>query len=83
MVSMDFVLHCIANEIMRFSPFMFEYQVEYVVCVLSLLLIGLMVALKFKLFGFQFIAWYFPFYAIGFWGRKYQNLWEKSEHVIS
>ena len=28
MVSMDFVLHCIANEIMRFSPFMFEYQVR-------------------------------------------------------
>lgn len=58
-------------------------RLEYVDCVLSLLLIGLMVALKFKLFGFQFIAWYFPFYAIGFWGRKYQNLWEKSEHVIS
>ena len=83
MVSMDFVLHCIANEIMRFSPFMFEYQVR--VCRLCAVIVtdSLMVALKFKLFGFQFIAWYFPFYAIGFWGRKYQNLWEKSEHVIS
>ena len=42
-----------------------------------------MVALKFKLFGFQFIAWYFPFYAIGFFGRKYQYLWEKRGRVDS
>ena len=42
-----------------------------------------MVALKFKLFGFQFIAWYFQFYAIGFFGRKYQNLWEKQGRIGS
>ena len=54
-----------------------KVKIEYVVCVFSLLMMGIMVALKFKLFGFQFIAWYFPFYAIGFFGRKYQYLWEK------
>lgn len=53
-----------------------KVKLEYVVCIFSLLLMGIMVALKFKLFGFQFIAWYLPFYAIGFFGRKYQNLWE-------
>jgi len=35
------------------------------------LMIGIMVTLKFKLFGFQFIAWYFPFYCIGYFGRKH------------
>ncbi len=56
---------------------------EYVVCMLSLLLIGVMAVLKFKLFGFQFIAWYLPFYAIGFFGRKYQYLWERPGRTAS
>ena len=60
-----------------------KVKIEYVVCFFSLLMMGIMVALKFKLFGFQFIAWYFPFYAIGFFGRKYQYLWEKRGRVDS
>lgn len=60
-----------------------KVKIEYVVCVFSLLMMGIMVALKFKLFGFQFIAWFFPFYAIGFFGRKYQCLWEKRGRVDS
>ncbi|KAA2316633.1 acyltransferase family protein [Bacteroides caccae] len=60
-----------------------KVKIEYVVCIFSLLMMGIMVALKFKLFGFQFIAWYFPFYAIGFFGRKYQNLWEKQGRIGS
>ena len=60
-----------------------KVKIEYVVCFFSLLMMGIMVALKFKLFGFQFIARYFPFYAIGFFGRKYQYLWEKRGRVDS
>lgn len=60
-----------------------KVKIEYVVCIFSLLMMGIMVALKFKLFGFQFIAWYFPFYAIGFFGRKYQCLLEKRGRVDS
>lgn len=58
-------------------------KLEYIVFVVSLLLAGIMVTLKFKLFGFQFIAWYLPFYAIGYFGRKYQNLWEKQGHKVA
>lgn len=55
---------------------------EKVVCGIALLLIGTMVALKFKLFGFQFIAWYFPFYCMGFFARKYQDiLWKMTSRV--
>lgn len=60
-----------------------KVKLEYVVCIMSLLLMGIMVVLKFKVFGFQFIAWYFPFYAIGFFGRKYQCLWEKRGRIDS
>lgn len=59
-----------------------KVKLEYVVCILSLFMAGLMLTLKFKLFGFQFITWYLPFYAIGFFGRKYQSIWEEWTRTI-
>ena len=60
-----------------------KVKIEYVVCIFSLLMMGIMVALKFKLFGFHFIAWHCPFYSIGFFGSKYLNLWEKQGRIGS
>jgi len=44
---------------------------DAVVAVASLMLMGVMVAWRFKLFGFQHIAWYFPFYSLGHFCRKH------------
>ena len=38
----------------------------------NLLIIGLMVLMEWRMFGFQFIAFYFFFYALGFFIRKYE-----------
>ena len=46
---------------------------EYVIVACSLIMVGIMVVLKFKLFGFQFIAWYFIFYCMGYFGKKYED----------
>ncbi|WP_368330196.1 hypothetical protein [Phocaeicola vulgatus] len=84
MVSVDFILYRAADMwLCNWIVTCLKVKIEYVVCFFSLLMMGIMVALKFKLFGFQFIAWYFPFYAIGFFGRKYQYLWEKRGRVDS
>lgn len=57
-----------------------KVRLEYVVMVMGIIMYGIMIVLKFKLFGFQFIAWYFPFYCFGYFGRKYFHLVERSLH---
>lgn len=53
---------------------------EYVVAIVCLVMIGMMVALKLKVFGFQFVAWYFPFYCMGHFGKKYESALADVEH---
>ena len=48
-----------------------KLRMELVVTIVCIILMGLMVALKIKLFGFQFIAWYFLFYCLGYFCKKY------------
>lgn len=36
-------------------------------------LVAVMLVLKFKLFGFQFVAWYFIFYNVGFFFHQYEK----------
>lgn len=49
-------------------------KLEYVAVTAGLLMIATMVLLKFKLFGFQFVAWYFLFYCMGYFGRKHDGV---------
>lgn len=49
-------------------------KLEYVVTIVGLMMISVMVVLKFKLLGFQFIAWYFPFYSLGCFGKRYEDV---------
>ena len=48
-------------------------KLEYVVFFLCLLLIGIMIVTDFRLFGYQFIAYYFLFYAIGYFANRYKE----------
>lgn len=51
-----------------------KVKLEYVAVVVVIAMMGTMVALRIKVFGFQFLAWYFPFYCVGYFGRKYEDL---------
>lgn len=46
---------------------------EYIIMVVIVVSYGIMIGWKFKLFGFQLIAWYFPFYCLGFYMHKYKT----------
>ena len=46
---------------------------EIVILFICLLLIGVMVAFEPRLFGFQFIAYYFLFYSLGYYLHKYED----------
>lgn len=59
-----------------------KVQLEYTVISLALCMVGIMVFLKFKLLGFQFIAWYFIFYCMGFFGKKYIDYFSQIGHYI-
>lgn len=53
---------------------------EWIVVIAIITGCAMMVELKLKLFGFQFITWYFLFYCLGFYLRKYEtvfNVWMK------
>lgn len=53
---------------------------EWIVVIAIITGCAMMVGLKLKLFGFQFITWYFLFYCLGFYLRKYEtvfNVWMK------
>ena len=47
---------------------------ELVIGSIALLLVGIMVVLNLRMFGFQFIAYYFMFYVFGYYCNKYRNL---------
>jgi len=56
---------------------------DYFIIGIGLLLAGIMVAFDFRLFGFQFIAYYFLFYSLGYFLNKYNNrLVTKNKVVI-
>lgn len=57
-----------------------KVRLEYVAMAMGFVMYGIMIALKFKLFGFQFIAWYFPFFCFGYFGRKYFHLVDRFLH---
>lgn len=46
---------------------------EYIVIAVVAIGYSIMIVLKFKYFGFQFIAWYFPFFCLGAYMRKYES----------
>lgn len=48
----------------------------------TLLLLAIMVLLELRLFGFQFIAFYFFFYALGFFVRKYDIKLSRGVSVV-
>lgn len=54
---------------------------ELVVGSIALLLVGIMVVLNLRMFGFQFIAYYFVFYVFGYYCNKYRNLLTSNEFV--
>lgn len=58
-------------------------RLEYVAVIVSITMMGAMVALRIKIFGFQFVAWYFPFYCIGYFGKKYEEVFSAfSRHAV-
>lgn len=56
---------------------------EFVIGSIALILTGIMVVLDFRKFGFQFIAYYFMFYAFGYYCNKYKNLLTTSKIVMA
>lgn len=56
---------------------------EVIVGSISLFLVGVMVFLNLRVMGFQFIAYYFIFYAFGYYCNKYKNLLTTNKFVIS
>lgn len=46
------------------------------------MMVGVMVVLEFRLFGFQFIAYYFMFYAFGYYCNKYRGLLTTNKVVM-
>jgi len=70
---------CIA--IMHFISFIgikSKIKQEYLVLGMCLLLTLSFLASKTKIFGFNFISWYFLFYSIGFYYKKYESDFAKS-----
>ena len=51
-------------------------KINEVICILSImiLLMSIMVILNLRLFGFQFIAYYFIFYSLGYFYRNYRGI---------
>lgn len=55
---------------------------EYVIAALALLLATVMVLFNIRLFGFQFISYYFLFYLTGYYINKYSLIINKSSNII-
>ena len=51
----------------------FKYGEEIVMAIASVLLLGVLLVSKLS-FGFHLVAWYFPFYCMGYVTKKY---WDK------
>lgn len=54
---------------------------ELIIGTIALILVGIMVLLNFRMFGFQFIAYYFMFYTFGYYCNKYRNLLTSNKPV--
>lgn len=48
-------------------------KMEYIAIFWCLLLIGIMIIADCRLFGYQFIAYYFLFYVIGYFANRYKE----------
>lgn len=46
---------------------------EIVTAIVAIILMGSMIITEFRLFGYQFIAYYFIFYSLGFYWKKYKQ----------
>ena len=55
---------------------------EIIIGAIALILVGIMVVLNFRAFGFQFIAYYFMFYAFGYYCNKYKKLLTSNKVVM-
>ncbi len=60
----------------------FKIKQEYIVISICLFLITLMVGWEQRLFGFQFIAYYFLFYSFGYYIHKYREIVITSNIVL-
>lgn len=58
------------------------YQEIYVI-VVALLMVVLMILKEIRIFGFQFIAYYFLFFALGYYMNKYEHFFIKNTWLIS
>lgn len=47
---------------------------EILSAAVAMALSAIMIVLKIKLFGFQFIAWYYLFFCMGYYGNKYRSI---------
>ena len=55
----------------------------YIIVGIGLVLAGIMIVFDFRLFGFQFIAYYYLFYSLGYFLNKYnEQLVTKNKYVI-
>ena len=83
MVSLGFVFHCVADEVVWLALFAFECQVR-VYCLRCIVVTGRNNGhFEIQIVRVSVYCWYLPFYAIGYFGRKYQNLWEKQGHKVA
>lgn len=56
---------------------------DYIIVGIGLLLVGIMIAFDIRMFGFQFIAYYFLFYSLGYFLNKFnEQLVTKNKFVI-
>lgn len=53
---------------------MLKLKQELVIGMIAFVLVGIMVFLNFRMFGFQYIAYYFMFYAFGYYCNKYRTM---------
>lgn len=74
-ISVFFICGCWLSDLIKVKQ-------EYVIFIICLLLIGIMVLFEPRIFGFQFIAYYFLFYSIGYYLHKYDTLITRSRVLL-
>lgn len=78
------VLFCI-NVISIYGSWLAEkvkLKQEVLIIILCLILAGVMVVLEFRLFGFQYISYYFLFYVLGYYLHKYKEKFDTKNVVV-
>lgn len=53
---------------------MFNFKQEIIVILGAIALNTIYLLTNFRFFGFQFLAWFYLFYCLGFYSRKYENI---------